>query len=217
MGRLHRELVLLCALIASLAYAEAPRQITWDDLVVKLSAAENPFANVSMDQLELFVDVASIRDRKARGITVSQQDLVNERTAADKLKKAGFDVDTLLARRDEIAEQKRANLSAVNASLDGKTIRLPGYLLPLEFSGKDVTEFLLVPWVGACIHTPPPPPNQIVYVKSIKPYPMKGAFDAVRVTGRMTATASTKTVYIADGSSDIDIGYSLQASDVEAY
>lgn len=74
-----------------------------------------------------------------------------------------------------------------------------------------------MPWVGACIHTPPPPPNQIVYVKSIKPYAMKGAFKAVRVTGRMTATASTKTVYIADGSSDIDIGYSLQASDGEAY
>ena len=54
----------------------------------------------------------------------------------------------------------------MNPALDGKTIRIPGYVLPLEFSGSKVTEFLLVPWVGACIHTPPPEPNQIVYVKA---------------------------------------------------
>ena len=51
---------------------------------------------------------------------------------------------------------------------------MPGYLLPLEFSGKLVSEFLLVPWVGACIHTPPPPPNQIVHVKTDKPIELAG-------------------------------------------
>jgi hypothetical protein len=208
---------LACAVASSFCLAETPRQVSWDDLSVKLSAVENPFAALSMDQLELLVDVASVRDRKARGISLSQQDLASEKAAADKLKNAGIDVDLLLGKRDEIAEKKRATASAVNPALDGKLVRIPGYLLPLEFSGKQVTEFLLVPWVGACIHTPPPPPNQIVHVKSDKPFEMNGNFDAVWVTGRITASAIKKSVYVTDGSSEIDIGYSMRASQLERY
>ncbi len=51
--------------------------------------------------------------------------------------------------------------------LDGKKVRMPGLVLPFEFNSENlITEFLLVPYFGACIHAPPPPPNQIVYVKS---------------------------------------------------
>jgi hypothetical protein len=51
--------------------------------------------------------------------------------------------------------------------LDGQNIRLPGYIVPLEVSEEGrTTEFLLVPYFGACIHVPPPPSNQIVHVKS---------------------------------------------------
>ena len=50
-------------------------------------------------------------------------------------------------------------------SLNGEKIRIPGYIVPLDFSAKsEHTEFLLVPYFGACLHTPPPPPNQIVFV-----------------------------------------------------
>ncbi len=209
--------ILHCVLASSLCGAEAPRQVTWDDLSIKLSAAENPFAALSMDQLELLVDVASARDRKARGVALSPQELANEKAATGKLKQAGVDVDALLGKRDEIAEKQRARASAVNPTLNGKLVRIPGYLLPLEFSGKQVTEFLLVPWVGACIHTPPPPPNQIVHVKSDKPFEMNGNFDAVWVTGRITADAAKKSVYLTDGSSEIDVGYSMRANQLERY
>jgi len=96
-------------------------------------------------------------------------------------------------------------------------IRMPGYLLPLEFSGRLVSEFLLVPWVGACIHTPPPPPNQIVYVKADKPFEFSGLFTPVWVTGQMAASSSRKSLYLIDGTADIDVGYSLRASQVEPY
>jgi len=49
--------------------------------------------------------------------------------------------------------------------LNGKLVKIPGYMVPLDDDAAGVTEFLLVPYFGACIHTPPPPPNQIVYVK----------------------------------------------------
>ena len=52
----------------------------------------------------------------------------------------------------------------VNAQLDGRKVRLPGYVVPLEEGAAGVSEFLLVPYFGACIHTPPPPANQIVHV-----------------------------------------------------
>ncbi|GAA3765392.1 DUF3299 domain-containing protein [Terriglobus aquaticus] len=50
-------------------------------------------------------------------------------------------------------------------ALDRKTVAIPGFMVPLEDDAEQVTEFLLVPFSGACIHVPPPPPNQMVYVK----------------------------------------------------
>lgn len=51
--------------------------------------------------------------------------------------------------------------------LNGELIRIPGYVVPFDFNlNKRHSEFLLVPYMGACIHTPPPPPNQIIYVRA---------------------------------------------------
>jgi hypothetical protein len=199
------------------AYAEEPRTLGWEDLSVKVSAADNPFATLSTEQLIALSDVAGLRARKARGVMLTPEEVAIEKKALIKLKQDGVDVDGLLGKRDAIAEKKRAAASAVNPAIDGKMVRIPGYVLPLEFSGTKVTEFLLVPWVGACIHTPPPEPNQIVYVKPDKAFDIRRMFDAVWVTGRIAATGSKRSVEIVDGSADIDVGYSLRASLVEPY
>ena len=206
-----------CVLAASALYAEEPRQLGWDHLAVKLSAAENPFAALPAPQLEALVDVAAYRDRRARGVAVSATEAAAERAALARLQQAKIDVDDLLGRRNALAAKQQALTKATNPELDGKLVRLPGYLLPLEFSGRHVTEFLLVPWVGACIHTPPPPPNQIVHVKADKPFETSGSFEAVWVTGRMAAGAARKSVHVVDGSADVDVGYSLRANRVERY
>lgn len=53
------------------------------------------------------------------------------------------------------------------AELDGMVIRIPGYVVPFDFDLKNKqSAFLLAPYMGACIHTPPPPPNQIIYVEA---------------------------------------------------
>jgi hypothetical protein len=211
-------LFLCCVLHAPSVLADAPRQLMWEDLTPKLQASENPFSKLTKEQLAKLTEVAQARDRKARGdSTLSATDAANEQAASRKLQEAGVDVDGLLAKRKEMAEQQRARGQAVNATLDGQIVRIPGYLLPLEFSGKQVSEFLLVPWVGACIHTPPPPPNQIVHVKTDKPFEFGGLFAPVWVTGRMSTAAAKKSLYLIDGSADIDIGYSLHASQVEPY
>lgn len=216
--RLAGALAFLCALLAPCANADAPRQLMWQDLVPKAAASDNPFSKLTKDQLAKLSDVASLRDRKARADgKLSAAELDNEQALTRQLQDSGVDVDGMLGKRKEMAEQQRLRGQALNSALDGQLVRLPGYLLPLEFSGKMVTEFLLVPWVGACIHTPPPPPNQIVHVKADKAFEMAGVFTPVWVTGKLTAGATKKSLYLIDGSSDIDIGYSLRASQVEPY
>lgn len=54
-------------------------------------------------------------------------------------------------------------------ALNGRRIRIAGFALPLERQGDKVTEFLIVPYFGACIHTPPPPANQIIHARSARP------------------------------------------------
>lgn len=52
----------------------------------------------------------------------------------------------------------------VIAEMDGARVRVPGFVVPIETNeDKLVTEFFIVPYFGACLHMPPPPPNQIIY------------------------------------------------------
>jgi hypothetical protein len=71
----------------------------------------------------------------------------------------------------------------VNKSLAGQVIRLPGFIVPLEDSREGLKEFLLVPYFGACIHSPPPPANQIIHVTPVKPARGFRSMDAVWVSG----------------------------------
>lgn len=80
--------------------------------------------------------------------------------------------------------------SRVNRELDGRTVRLPGFIVPLEIDAEGrVTELFLVPFFGACIHVPPPAPNQIVYVILAAPLELGSMADAYWVTGRMKASS----------------------------
>src|ERR671920_2335169 len=95
----------------------------------------------------------------------------------------------------------------LNTSLDGTDVKLPGYIVPLDLGAEGVTSFLLVPFVGACIHVPPPPPNQIIYVKAAEGFEVSGQFDPVYVTGTLK-TARQFTGLAATG-------YTMEAEQVE--
>jgi len=105
---------------------------------------------------------------------------------------------------------KQSGSSAVNNELEGVTLRIPGFIVPLDADASgQVVEFLLVPYYGACIHVPPPPPNQIIYVRPVKPFPVKDPFNAYWITGRMHI--EIRATQMASAS------YSMSASQVEAY
>lgn len=95
-------------------------------------------------------------------------------------------------------------------SLNGQYVKLPGYVVPLEADeGGLLSEFLLVPYYGACIHVPPPPSNQIVYVKLKKPWLLKSMQDPVWVTGTLATQLWTNDAADAD--------YVLTADSVEKF
>ena len=87
----------------------------------------------------------------------------------------------------ELMRQMRTvwNNAPTNAQLDGAAVKLPGYVVPLEEVQGELKEFLLVPYFGACIHTPPPPANQIVYVRVATPVKGFRMMDAVWVSGTL--------------------------------
>ena len=209
-------ILLLVAVLITPAASLQVRQLGWTDLVEKVEF-EDPFEALTPNQLGDLGMVARVRQLQAAGRQVSEGTIKELEDATLRLEKTGVDIDGLLARRAEIRELRKQRAHAVVEDLNGEQIRMPGYALPLEYSGTQITEFLLVPWVGACIHTPPPPPNQIVYVKLEKGIESRGRFTPVWVTGEMAVKAATKNLHLVDGSSGIDVGYSLEASQVEPY
>lgn len=77
-------------------------------------------------------------------------------------------------------------LSPVLEAIKGKEVRIPGFMVPLEDDDMEVTEFLLVPYFGACVHVPTPPPNQMVYVKMQKGRQQKVVWwEAIWVSGKL--------------------------------
>ncbi|MEP6020015.1 MAG: DUF3299 domain-containing protein [Paracoccaceae bacterium] len=101
------------------------------------------------------------------------------------------------------------NAFKMNESLNGAFIKMPGFIIPFDVSAEGVTNFMLVPYVGACIHTPPPPANQLVMVNAATPWPGDQLWDPVWVTGTMrTQLQSTKLG---------QTGYSIAAEEMEVY
>ena len=94
--------------------------------------------------------------------------------------------------------------------MDGANVRIPGFIVPLEFNeDQTVTQFFLVPYFGACIHTPPPPPNQIVYIKMDEAVEVNNIWDPYWIIG----TIETKP-YMGEVA---DTVYQLSGQRVEKY
>ena len=102
-----------------------------------------------------------------------------------------------------------ANGTKLNEALNGAYIKMPGFIIPFDVSPEGVKDFMLVPYVGACIHTPPPPANQLVMVSARKPWPGDQLWDAVWVTGTMRTQLQSTNLG--------QTGYSIAADEMEVY
>lgn len=94
----------------------------------------------------------------------------------------------------------------VRGELDGAQLRLPGFVVPLEYdANQNVTEFFLVPYFGACIHLPPPPPNQIVHVRYPQGLELPSIYEPYTVAGvlkvELTSNDTGLSAYRIDAAS----------------
>lgn len=98
----------------------------------------------------------------------------------------------------------------VNRELDGVLVKVPGFVVPLhsDAAGK-VNEFFLVPYFGACIHVPPPPPNQIIYVKMREGAKLSSIQDAQWIVGRLHTKGQSSSLGAA--------AYTLDGEKMEPY
>jgi len=217
-GLLYGVLAGATMVIVCLAEDAKPQQVGWDDLKEEFEF-EDPFAELSEEQLMDLGIIARVQSLEKRdgGSRVTDGMRKEAGDADAKLRKQGVDVDGLFAKRHEITELRKKKANATVKELDNQLISIPGFVLPLEYEGKKVTEFLLVPWVGACIHTPPPPPNQIVHITAKSPFSTKGMFEAVTVTGIIKLKEVTKSLYLVDGTSNINTSYTISGAEVRKY
>lgn len=209
----------LCFLFTgTVTAAETAREINWEALVPSMPPLEDPFTHLTPEQrLDLFA-ISGIRAQADSGATsrVSPTyELAVELT--HKLKTAGLNVDALLAEAKKIELEIAKQDAMTVPELEGQLIRMPGFALPLEFAGKGVKEFLLVPYLGACIHTPPPPANQMIFVRLEKAYKLEDIYTPVVITGRLAIAKTQKTLSFVDGQANIATGYTLDAVGVELY
>ena len=219
MQRLISIILVAAALAAgSSRGTEQTLELQWADLIPRAETPEDPFAKLTSSQIKMISEVAFVRLRQQMGlddVTAEKQQQADEFTA--QLEAQGVAVDDILARRAEMVAKQRAQAESVVDQLNGRDVRIPGFLLPLNYEGEKVTEFLLVPVVGACIHVPPPPPNQMVHVQYEQGFSPSGLYDPVWVSGIIKTEHSTPDLALVDGSAEVNVGYMLQAGQVEPY
>ena len=203
--------------IAPAAAAEPARQITWEKLLPQVEIYNDPFLELTPEQKIDLVVVARSRQMQSEGVDITPEQADRLTNALTRLEKDHIDIDGLLALRGEIAAKRKHAMEAVNEALNEQQVRLPGYVLPLEMNGLKITEFLLVPYVGACIHEPVPPANQIVLVKYAQGIEVDGRFTPVWVQGKMITQIGTSKLYLIDGNADIPSSYTLEADLIELY
>lgn len=129
--------------------------------------------------------------------------LLNPPEYISQMEEGAFEDEILTELRNmpkEISDPYQQALvsTEVIKEMDGQRIRIPGFVVPLEFGeNKKVTQFFLVPYFGACIHVPPPPPNQIIFVTSKKGLAIKELYDPLWVSGIISTSRIENDVALA--------------------
>jgi len=107
----------------------------------------------------------------------------------------------------------------INDELNGKRVKIPGFVLPLEFNNTLLSEFLLVPYFGACTHTPPPPANQIIYGKLKAETALNDIYQPVWITGTLQTSRSNSLLKESGVESGLEVhsAYSMSVESIEPY
>lgn len=106
--------------------------------------------------------------------------------------------------------QGAMNSINVRPELNNQAVSIPGFVVPIETNDENaITEFFLVPYFGACIHVPPPPPNQIIFVRYAKGLEVEGIWMPFEITGTLFTEMMENDIAVS--------AYTFVADDVVEY
>jgi hypothetical protein len=196
-----------------------PLQTSWEDLAPEpKKPIEDPLAHLDpYIAAEIYSIASAVRQKESGLLSEVSPEYETALETKYRLEKRGVEVENILFRLEAVEAEIRKLESTLIGKLDGQFVKIPGYALPLEFDGVAVQDFLLVPYVGACIHVPPPPLNQMVFVKLSEPYVLESLFAPVWITGRITVKSEHRILPVSDGKIPVTAGYTIEGAKVEAY
>ena len=115
-----------------------------------------------------------------------------------------------LANAEESRYQQALVSTNIKPEMDGRAVRIPGFIVPIEFDGDQIiTEFFLVPYFGACLHMPPPAPNQIIHVKYAEGLKLEALYNPFWISGILKASLISNDMATA--------AYGVEMRSYEAY
>ena len=128
-------------------------------------------------------------------------------------------VDYKIMNDPEFQEKLEDAGKKINNLIDGKTIELAGFMVPIEVNGTNVSKFLLVPEAGQCIHVPPPPISQTVLVNTKdNPTKLRDIYIPVIVSGKILAGTQSYDMSnsLANDSNPVDIARSQVYNNIDS-
>lgn len=211
--------VALAAMLMLVTEVHARKVIKWTNLLPQAAALQDPFNVLNQDQR---FDIETIV--WARSLTTEERELDHNRQPVEdaakyerEFRKAGLNIEKLIKDQRVYEAEIARRQKLVNRALNGTDVKIAGYLLPLEFSEKGEKDFLLVPYVGACVHVPPPPANQMVLVRLSKKMVVKDLYTPVWISGQMKTKQSSKALNLVDGSRNVTVGYHIDGARAEIF
>ncbi|MEM7064857.1 MAG: DUF3299 domain-containing protein [Cyanobacteria bacterium P01_B01_bin.77] len=211
-GRYFRVFIVSFCLVWCVASSTlAQTALTWENLQPSATSLQNPYAHLSIDQTRDLATLAGLKtwveENQPSPASLESREVLR---LNQKLQAQDLDVEALLSQIDQAQAYWQQKSQSINSQWIGKTVELSGYILPLTWNqAEKVTDFLLVPYVGACIHVPSPPPNQIVYIQPEQALATPGMFTPVVVEGQLRSQPTIYEVFQVDGSRPIDVSYAL--------
>jgi len=200
------------------AFSDELSYTYWEELRPNIEVIEDPFAYLNVNQLDDLAYVAKYLQVQESPEQQASEELTNEYVQSKKrLEQAGVDIQKLLSVREQITQQRRTLSTQANPEILNGVHRVPGYITPVDFEGQKVTKFIFVPTAGACIHTPPPPANQMILVNYPQGIEVDSLSTPMWIEGKLVTESSTLDISYVDGESEVSTIYSMKASKVDFY
>ncbi|MBW3697752.1 DUF3299 domain-containing protein [Vibrio sp. T187] len=190
----------------------------WEELRPNVATIEDPFKSLNVNQVDDLAYVAKYLQAKSDPNGSPSEELRKEYVESKaRLEKANVDIEHLLSLREQITAQRKVLATQVNNEILDETHRVPGYITPVDFDGSKVTKFLFVPTAGACIHTPPPPANQMILVNYPQGIEVESLSTPMWIEGKLTSKRSNLDISYVDGEAEVSTLYSMNAANVDFY